>query len=932
MNLFELFFKIGAKDEASGVIQKLSAGFKGFAAAAGVAVGAAVAGMGKFAASAVQTGQEFDQSMSQVYATMGNIDDMSAKSFEKLKESAQALGVAFDETTTATELSREVLRQFAQEEGRTTAFSATQAADALNYMALAGYDANESLAMLPTVLDLAAAGSIDLARASDMITDAQTALGLTFEETSTMVDQMAKAASKSNTSVEQLGDAILTIGGTAQFMAGGTERLNTVLGILADNGIKGAEAGTHLRNMLLKLSAPTSEGTKAMQELGLEVFDSSGKMRDMQEIVQDLGAAMEGMSDEKKIQYISDIFNARDVTAVNALLGTTKERWEELGNAIENSSGAAQEMANIQLDNLAGDITLFKSALEGAKIAVSDVLTPSLREFVQFGTEGISRLTQAFKEDGLSGAMGVFGEVLSEGVGMIVKNIPMIVDGAVDMVMAFAGGIIDNTDTILDAFSQIITLLVQKAEENLPQVVEAFVGTFAGVITAIAEVIPQIASAFVELVPELVRVLSEQLPVMIDAYVQLLLAIMDAIPQVITAIAGQIPTIVTAIVNALLTALPQLLNGAITMFMAIVEAIPIVIEQIVPMIPTIVDSIVSALLEMLPALLDGAVQLFMAIVDAIPLILDSLLGALPQIIETINTGFTESFPQLLEAAIQLFMAIVQAIPQIIDSLTENLPEIINTIINTLIENIPMLLDGAIQLFMAIIQALPTIIRALTVNLPRLITTIVTTLLSNLPVIISAAVQLLMGIIQAIPQITKELISNVPQIIETIVDGLSEGFDDIVSVGSALLDGIWSGIKSGASTLWSNVKGWAMGLLNDLKGLFGIHSPSRVFRDQIGKMLAAGMGVGFDQEFPKVESDIESQMDGLVKDLDVGVIAHGDARLTSSSYGRYNASGNNESRIIKLYLDGDKLVGETADRMDSRLGNKQEMKLRWEGAL
>lgn len=326
---------------------------------------AGIAAIGAFAVASVKTGAEFDKSMSQVAATMG---------------------VTVDEIGT--------LRDFAMQMGATTVFSATQASEALNYMALAGYDAEKSMKMLPTVLDLAAAGNMDLARASDMVTDAESALSLTTEEAAAMVDQMAKTASKSNTSVEQLGDAMLTIGGTATLMSGGTDRLATVLGILADNGIKGSEAGTHLRNMLLKLSAPTKEGYEAMEELGLSVFDAQGNMRDMQDIIGDLGNALSGLTDEEKIKYISTLFNARDVAAVNALLNTTTERWNELGDAIVNSEGAAKAMAETQLDNLAGDVTLLKSAMEGLQISLSDKLTPVFRGAVQLATKLIGKFDE----------------------------------------------------------------------------------------------------------------------------------------------------------------------------------------------------------------------------------------------------------------------------------------------------------------------------------------------------------------------------------------------------------------------------------------------------------------------------------------------------------------------------------------------------------
>ena len=218
----------------------------------------------------IKVGSDFESAMSQVGATMG-------MTVEEIQNGSKEF---------------EALRKAAIDMGSTTAFTCSEAAEALNYMALAGYDAETSINMLPNVLSLAAAGSIDLAYASDMITDSQTALGLTLEETKVLVDQMAKAASKSNTSVEQLGEAILTVGGTAQYMAGGTEELNTVLGLLADNGIKGSEAGTHLRNMILKLASPTDDAAALIKNLGVEIFDAEGHMRSFADIFPDLNAAM----------------------------------------------------------------------------------------------------------------------------------------------------------------------------------------------------------------------------------------------------------------------------------------------------------------------------------------------------------------------------------------------------------------------------------------------------------------------------------------------------------------------------------------------------------------------------------------------------------------------------------------------------------------
>lgn len=317
-------------------------------------------------AASIKAGMDFDAAMSQVAATMGTTTD-------QIQE----------------------LREFAIEMGSSTSFSAEQAAEALNYMALAGYDAETSMKMLPTVLNLAAAGGMDLARASDMVTDSQSALGLSTDETTEMVDKMAKTASMTNTSVEQLGEAYLTVGGTAKMMKGGTTELSQVLGILADNGVKGSEGGTALRNILLSLSAPTDKAAKMLNDLGVSVFDADGNMRSMQDIIADLNKAMGSLTDEERTKAISTIFNKRDLKSVNALLGTSAERWDEVADGIDNAEGAAAAMADTQLDNLAGDVTILKSALEGAGIAISDALAPALRKLIKIVTKVVDAFNNA---------------------------------------------------------------------------------------------------------------------------------------------------------------------------------------------------------------------------------------------------------------------------------------------------------------------------------------------------------------------------------------------------------------------------------------------------------------------------------------------------------------------------------------------------------
>lgn len=373
-------------------------------------VTAAVTGLGT---AAVTTAANFESSMSQVQATMGiTADSMSTVDGQSVN-------------------TMDTLSELAKKMGSETAFSASECAQALNYLALAGYSTQEMCDTLPTVLYLAAAGGIDLASASDMVTDAMSALGMETSEADMMVDQMAKTASTTNTSVAQLGEGILTIGATAKSVKGGTAELNTALGILANNGIKGAEGGTHLRNIILSLQNPTDKAAAQMQALGVSVYDSEGNMRSMNDILGDLNASMEGMTSEEKANIISTIFNKTDLSSVNALLANTGDTWDNLQNSITNSAGAAQQMADTQLDNLQGQLTILKSALEGLAISFGELLMPAIKNIVS--------AIQGFVD---------WLNSMDEGTKKVIVTIALVV-AAVGPVLIIIGKIISAVGTIM---------------------------------------------------------------------------------------------------------------------------------------------------------------------------------------------------------------------------------------------------------------------------------------------------------------------------------------------------------------------------------------------------------------------------------------------------------------------------------------------------
>lgn len=682
MNLFDLVAKIildtddfdNGLDRARGAAEKFGGALKsGLATAAKVgaaAVTVATAAVTAFAKSSIDVGMEFDKSMSQVAATMG-------KSMDELNSE-----VATVELSTGTFTG--TLREFAQEMGAKTAFSATEAASALNYMALAGYNTEQSMQALPNVLNLAAAGGIDLASAADMVTDAQSALGLSMDESAELVDKMAMASSKSNTSVAQLGDAILTVGGTAKNLAGGTTEMATALGILADNGIKGAEGGTALRNIILSLGAPTDKAAEALEAMGVKVYDAAGNMRPLNETFSDLDAALSTMTQGEQTQVLNTIFNKVDLKSVNALLDNTGERFDELSGYIDNATGSAQKMADTQLDNLAGDITLFKSALEGAKIVISDQLTPSLREFVQFGSNSITKITDAFKEGGLSGAVEAAGEVLSELTTMIITGAPKMIAAGIKLLSALGEGLL----------------------ENLPELAESAL-----------EIILMLAEAFIDALPEIVK-------------------------------AG------------------------------------------VEIISTLALGIAEALPELIPAAVDAILQIVESLTDP------------------------DTLGMLVDAAIQIMIALAIGLVQALPNLIEAIPEIIKNLIQAFVENAPKLAVAALELIMVLGE----------------------------------------GLIAAIPQ----LLAYIVEIPAAIIGGIKDGLAGLADIGPQIIEGLVDGIKKMGKWLEDQISGFFGGIVDGVKDLLGIHSPSRVFAG-IGENMALGLGAGWDNEFSSLKNRIENDM-------------------------------------------------------------------------
>ena len=537
-----------------------------------VAAGTLIADLAKTATSklaglaqvSVGVGMSFDASMSQVAATMGT----SVDQIQNLTDTAKEMG-------------------------STTAFTATQAADALNYLALAGYDANKAAEVLPSVLNLAAAGGMDLAYASDLVTDAMASLNI--EANKQNVDEfgnkLAMAASRANANVAQLGEAILTVGGTAANLKGGTTELTTALGLLANVGIKGAEGGTHLRNIILSLQSPTKDAREVMEQLGLEVYDTQGNMRQLDDILTDLNTVMDGMTQGDKDGIINALFNKTDLAAVNGLLAAQGEQWETLATQIDNADGAMGQMAETQQDNLQGVMTSMGSAFEGLQLAVFERLEPTLTELGNYGIQCIRTLSSALSEGGPEAMLQAAGEILAELAAGIAEQLPGLMSTGVEILAQLAEGIVAATPQILSVAAKVLAALVQGLSAALPQLVSTGIQMISMLGEGLKSAIPAFLAQALPLAADFAAGLRENIGQIVDAGIAFILNLAQGLADGLPSLIEQLPGIVSSIAGIINDNAPKLLVAGVQLMAALLKGLVQSIPTLIANIPQICKAI-----------------------------------------------------------------------------------------------------------------------------------------------------------------------------------------------------------------------------------------------------------------------------------------------------------------------------------------------------
>ena len=560
--------------------------------------------------------------------------------------------------------------------------------------------------------------------------------------------------------------------------------------------------------MLLSLQTPTKAGTEALAKLGLtydDMYDSAGNMRAIPEIMLQLQSSMEGMTQASKDAIISGIFNKTDLASANALIGTSRERFEELAAAITDSAGAAEQMANTQLDNLAGDITLFESALEGAKIALSDGLAPALRGFVQEGSTLLSNFTQTLKGEGMLAAITELTTgIIQAGTQAIVNGLTQIATSAPDLI---------------NAGMQIIVTLVTGLYSALPQIAQAALLLCANLASAL---------------------LTYDWMTAINTMMESWHTNMSTVAETIF---GSDTSIINSIIQGIMVGIPLLLQLGVDVVSNVMQGIMTYLPMLLTLGTNIISSLIQGIQMMLPMLFPIASQLLTTLITGITTVLPMILTSGVTIVQTLLNGILTMLPMILQQGAQLLMQLIQGIVSIIPQLIETTVQLIVTIVNTVTEHLPEILQAGIDILLELITGLFDTFPDLIQCIYEAILTIVQTVIENLPKIFKSGTDILLELIKGIVDIIPKLLQCISEIIDKIRSTFWEF--DWPSIGRNLIEGIKNGILGAAQKVIDAILEVCKSAFNSALSFLGISSPAKK-GIYIGEMFGEGVAKGLNQ--------------------------------------------------------------------------------------
>ena len=805
-----------AGDKISGVGQKL------------LPVTAGVTALGTIA---VKTGADFDSAMSKVAAVSG-----------------------------ATGSEMDALREKAREMGSKTKFSASEAADAMNYMAMAGWKTNDMLSGIEGIMNLAAASGEDLASTSDIVTDALTAFGLSASDSGHFADILAAASSNANTNVSMMGETFKYAAPVLGSLGYSAEDSAIAIGLMANAGIKSSQAGTALRSAITNLAKPTDTVASAMEQYGISLTDSSGKMYSLRELMEQLRQKLGGLSEAEQAQAAASLFGKEAMSGMLAIINGSPADFEKLSNAIDTCSdtvdgynGTTEKMAAVMQDNLAGQVTILKSQLEELAISFSDILMPTIRSVVSRIQELVDKLNQldpqtketiakiALVAAALGPMLVVLGKTISS-VGTVfsaVSKLPALFSAVQSGIGAITGALGVSLGPLLAIIAAVAALVAafvhlwktnDEFKSNIIAIWEQIKSTFTGLTQGITDRLNALGFDF--------ESFTDVLKAAWDGLCNLLAPIFEGVFQNISNIFSGFADILLNSLDVLIGLFTgdweQCWNGIKGIFTSIWNFVVNTFRNIMNTLKGIADvvlgwfgtswnevwtsiktffvntwnSIASFFTGIVTGIRDFFVNTwttisttFTGIVTNIQNVATTVFTTIKDFITGIFTAIYDFLSPLLEAFRYLFETIFQAIQILIGMAMDWISEKISAIWNGIVSFLTPILEGIRSTFETIWNAVKSVID----TVMSAISSVISTVWNAISGVISSVLNSIKSVVSGAWNTISSTISNVMNTIKSTVSGI---WDSIKSAISDKVGGIVDTVKSGFNNAVDFVKGLA----------------------------------------------------------------------------------------------------------------------------
>lgn len=741
------------------------------AAIGGKAVTAVGSALKSVTTNAVSAGMSFESTMSSVAALSG----ATGSDFDKLSDKAKQLGAS-------------------------TKYTSSQIASAMEYMSMAGWKADEMLSGMDGVINLTIASGGDLARTSDIVTDALTAFGKQAKDSGEFADVLATASANANTNVDLMGETFKYVGSVAGAMGYSIQDIALATSIMANSSIKGSAAGTALRATITRMAKPTEESSMAMSALGLSLTDANGNMNSFAQIMKDMRKGMQGLTEDEKASYAAMLGGQEAMSGLLAIVNASDEDFNKLSDAINNASGAAETMASIKADNLKGAVDELKSGIEGIGITAFEQAKGKLKEFVKNITSEISDANKKLAD----------GKYIEKAIQWVEKLGSAFKNGGLEGGLKEIGGLLDGTGEKVKALGAVLGTLgvVTKASDFFQSNTWKLVSTGIGGINKTLKETPQwaknagksLGNAFNN--SKLGGILQSAVGKIKNPFKDILdAATLDGANgiQKIGVLGGKVVQTVTSTVQ---TVGNLILGVGSKMFSGLTQIMGLAMKALMP----------AALIAVVLAGLGLLYQTFGSQIDSI-LQLAQTQG--PQFITNLVNGMASRLPDLIQQGGHL-------VSELLNTITANLPALITggvTLVQSLVSG---LISALPELIPSAVSMVTTLITGITENLPSLIDAAIQSLssfaqgiLQNLPAILMTAAQIIgtlaQGIIGAIPQLLEALPQVLSAMIDTIMatDWLEVGKQVVLAIGEGIFGGL-SKFGGKIGKFFGDISDWCAG--------------------------------------------------------------------------------------------------------------------------